>query len=118
MSRCKPSSLNYQKEQLRLKSSNTKQGRDALDYLYAYRLNYVAIRNLSMDSINRQQSYPLLPLDSSKAPKEETHVVLFDPLRVIFWKKRNEKALTCMIDEIGDMPSKDIIEVVKRVKIS
>lgn len=64
-------------------------------------------------------TYPLISLDPTKPLNEESdHVVLCDYLRMVFWMKMNEEALTCTVNEIGDMHLNDIDNVVKLIKIS
>ena len=70
---------------------------DVTNYLYAYRLNYVVIRNQRLNAFNRQKPCPLPPLDPSKPPKVEVVVVSYK-LMVTFGMKKGGEASTFKIN--------------------
>lgn len=76
-----------------MKCSNTRQGRDA-EFLYAYRLNHVAVRNQDLKNIKRKSPCPLPLLDPSKPPTQEVVAVSFDPLNITFWMNKQTEAST------------------------
>ncbi|XP_063942857.1 uncharacterized protein LOC135150474 [Daucus carota subsp. sativus] len=100
-----------------MKCANTRQRRVAADFLYAYRLNFVALRNKNLLNINREPRYPLPPLDPTQPMKDETPVVAFHPTKVTFWKYKSVEACTLSLEDIVTLSSRDINKAILRVKL-
>lgn len=103
---------------MRMKCAHTRQGINAVEFLYAYRLNFVALRNQSLLNINREPPYPLPFLDPTQPMREEAPAVTFNPTKVTFWKYKANEAGTLSLEDIGTMSSGDIHKAIIRVKLS
>ena len=117
LSTCKIKTMKYLEGQLKMKCANTRQRRVAADFLYAYSLNFVALRNKNLLNINREPRYPLPPLDPTQPMKDETPVVAFHPTKVTFWKYKSVEAYTLSLEDIVTISSRDINKAILRVKL-
>ncbi|KAL1805270.1 hypothetical protein ACET3Z_028338 [Daucus carota] len=113
-----PRILKYLETQVREKCSRTSKGRLTAELLYAYRLNFAALRDLDLSTINRQPPYPLPPLNPENPEDPKAPVVTYNPTSVIFKKKKDSEATAIPLTEIGKFSSKRIIRAVAAVKLS
>ncbi|KAL1818329.1 hypothetical protein ACET3Z_013198 [Daucus carota] len=84
-----PRILKYLEAQVREKCSRTSKGRLTAELLYAYRLNFAALRDLDLSAINRQPPYPLPPLNPEVPENPNAPVVTYNPTSIIFKKKKD-----------------------------
>ncbi|KAL1808707.1 hypothetical protein ACET3Z_025697 [Daucus carota] len=113
-----PRILKYLEAQVREKCSRTSKGRLTAELLYAYRLNFAALRDLDLSAINRQPPYPLPPLNPEIPENPNAPVVTYNSTSVIFKKKKDSEVTAIPHTEIGKFSSKRIIRAVAAVKWS
>ena len=113
-----PRILKYLEAQVREKCSRTSKGRLTAELLYAYRLNFAALRDLDLSAINRQPPYPLPPLNPEIPENPNAPVVTYNPTSVIFKKKKDSEVTAIPLTEIGKLNSKRITRAVATVKWS
>ncbi|KAL1818676.1 hypothetical protein ACET3Z_013545 [Daucus carota] len=113
-----PRILKYLEAQVREKCSRTSKGRLTTELLYAYRLNFAAIRDLDLSTINRQPPYPLPPLNPEVPENPNEPVVTYNPTSIIFKKKKYSEATAIPLADIGKFTSKRIAHAVGAVKWS
>ena len=101
---------------MRKKCSRTSKGRLTAKLLYAYRLNFAAVRVLDLSAINRQQPYPLPPLDHEIPETPNEPVVSYNPTSITFKKKKDSEATAIPLKDIGKFSSKRITRAVGAVK--
>uniref|UniRef100_A0A166GF05 Uncharacterized protein n=1 Tax=Daucus carota subsp. sativus TaxID=79200 RepID=A0A166GF05_DAUCS len=112
-----PRILRYLEGEIRKKCSRTSKGRLTAELLYAYRLNLAAVRDLDLSVINRQQPYPLPPLDPEIPETPNEPVVSYNPTSITFKKKKDSEATAIPLEEIGKFSSKRITRAVGAVKL-
>ena len=103
---------------MREKCSRTSKGRLTAELLYAYRLNFAAIRDLDLSTINRQPPYPLPPLNPEVPENPNEPVVTYNPTSIIFKKKKDSEATAIPLEDIGKFSSKRITRAVGAVQWS
>ncbi|KAL1802562.1 hypothetical protein ACET3Z_031209 [Daucus carota] len=113
-----PRILKYLEAQVREKCSRTSKGRLTAELLYAYRLNFAALRDLDLSAINRQPPYPLPPLNPEIPENPNAPVVTYNPTSVLFKKKKDSEVTAIPLTEIGKLNSKRITRAVAAVKWS
>ena len=81
-------------------------------------MNFAAVRDLDLSTINRQLPYPLPPLNPEVTENPNEPVVTYNPTFIIFKKKKDSKAAAIPLEEIGKFSSKRINRAVGAVKWS
>ena len=113
-----PRILSYLEGEIRRKCSNTKKGRLTAELLYAYRLNYAALKNKSLESVEREQPYPLPPLDPETPDVVKPASVSYNPTSITFGKFKKSEPEKLTLEEIGECTSKCISRAIRQVKYS
>ncbi|KAL1818248.1 hypothetical protein ACET3Z_013117 [Daucus carota] len=113
-----PRILSYLEGEIRRKCSNTKKGRLTAELLYAYRLNFAALKNKSLESVEREQPYPLPPLDPETPDVVKPASVSYNPTSITFRKFKKSEPEKLTLEEIGECTSKCISRAIRQVKYS
>ena len=102
--------LKYLEGEVRLKCSNTRRGRQTVELLYAYRLNFTVGRDLDLSEINRQQPYPLPPLDPEKPETSNASVVYSIQQPLHSRKGATLKLQLCHLMRLVNFCQKELLE--------